>query len=171
MQEYINEVKAVFLLYIILAAGLAANTLNCDIQYLLYNNPFVSQLFILLAIIFTIDFTSKGVLSPEQILSRSLIIYVFYLLMTKQNYITFIIIFILLFVIYYINVKMNYEEKQGQDTKYYQENINLLLYSTGIIAIVGYILYFLKQKEDHHGDFDILKFIFGTNKCTKLKNI
>ena len=36
---------------------------------------------------YSFDFTSKGILSPEQILSRSLIIYVFYLLMTKQNYI------------------------------------------------------------------------------------
>lgn len=171
MDQYLNEVKAVFLLFIILAAGLAANTLNCDIQYLIANNPLVSQLFIIFAIIFTIDFTSKGELSPEQILSRSLIIFVFYLLLTKQTFISFMIIFILLLSLYYINIKMNYEQKKGGDIKGYEDNINFLLYATGITAVIGYILYFMKQKQDHPDDFDILKFVFGTNKCARLQNV
>lgn len=170
MDQYLNEVKAVFLLFIILAAGLAANTLNCNVQYLIANNPLFSQLFILLGVIFTIDFTSKGDLSPEQILSRSLIIYVFYLLLTKQNFVTFSIIFILLLTIYYVNIKMNYDQKNGADVEGYKQNLNMLLYATGITTVIGYILYFMKQREEHYEHFDVLKFIFGTNKCDKLHN-
>ena len=86
-------------------------------------------------------------------------------MLTKQNFSTLIIILILLVTVYILYLKINYENKIGSDTKYYQKTLDTLSFVIGGITIVGFGLYLNRQYTEHSDNFEISKFIFGTNKC------
>jgi len=170
MFDDINSIiRAVFLLFIAISANFLGNTLSCNLQYNFISNPYLRHFFLYLIIVFTIDFTSKSSKSIIEILTKSLIIYIFYVILSKQNYITLYIVIIMLIAIYFIYIQTNYLKINNLDTIYYDNLTSNLIYGVGIISSIGFILYFNKQYNDHYDDFDILKFIFGTNVCKKLK--
>ncbi len=163
-----SEIKAVFLLIIAISANFLGNSLNCNLQKGLTDNVFIRHLFIYLIIFCTIDFTAKSHMDPLDIMKKSLIIYLFYILLSKQNAETLILIFILLISIYILYLKVNYEEKQGNDTFIYGEYIDNLAIIVGLISIVGFGFYFNRQYTEHRDSFDIITFIFGKNKCDNM---
>ena len=171
MFENLNDtIRGVFLLIIAVSANLLGNTLNCNLQLNLTNIPYLRHLFLYLIIIFTIDFTSKNSMSIVEILTKSLIIYIFYILLSKQNYITLYIIIILLIAVYLCYIQSNYliNLDKNNEENIYNTVSEYLTYLIGIVAIIGFAVYFTQQYNDHYDDFDFLKFIFGTNKCDKL---
>lgn len=170
MFENLNEnVRAVFLLFIAISANFLGNTLNCGLQYNLTNTPYLRHLFLYVLIVFTIDFTSKNSMSMEEILTKSLIIYIFYLMLSKQNYITLVIVIILLISTYLTYIQSNYLKQKNQSTEFYDNLSQYLVFGIGLITIIGFLMYFSRQYSEHKDDFDITKFIFGTNTCDKLK--
>jgi len=163
-----SEVKAVFLLLIAISTNFLGNSLNCSLQKGLTDNILLRHLFIYLIIFCTIDFTAKSHMDPLDIMKKSLVIYLFYILLSKQNAETLILIFILLIAIYILYLKINYEEKIGNDTFKYTDSIEFLAMAVGLISIVGFGFYFNKQHTEHSDSFDIITFIFGKNKCDKM---
>jgi hypothetical protein len=162
---FTSEIRAVLLLFIIISGSFLENTLNCNIQKALTDIPMLRHLFLLLIIFFTIDFTSKNESEPFDTLKKSFVIYIFYIMLTKQNFSTLIIILILLVTVYILYLKINYENKIGTDTTSYQKTMDTLSYVIGGITIVGFGLYLNRQYTEHSDNFEISKFIFGTNKC------
>ncbi len=163
-----SEIKAVFLLIIAISANFLGNSLNCGLQKGLTDSIIIRHLFLYLMIFCTIDFTAKDNMEPLDIMKRSFIIYLFYILLSKQNIETLILIFILLISIYILYLKINYEEKQGNDTLIYADSIEFLSYTVALISIVGFGFYFNRQYNEHSDSFDIITFIFGKNKCDKM---
>jgi hypothetical protein len=170
-EEISNSIKAVFLLFIAISANFLGNTLSCNLQYNLTTIPYLRHIFLYLIIIFTIDFTSKNSLSVEEILTKSLIIYIFYIMLNKQDYITMYIVIIMLIITYLIYLQTNYLKKNNLDTIYYDNLSSNLIYGISFVTLIGFILYFNKQYNEHYNDFDILKFIFGPNVCNKIKTL
>ena len=107
-------------------------------------------------------------MEPLDIMKRNFIIYLFYILLSKQNAETLIIIFILLISIYILYLKVNFEVKQGNNALKYEESIEFLSYTVSLISIVGFGFYFNRQYNEHSDSFDIITFIFGKNKCDKM---
>ncbi len=163
-----SEIKAVFLLIIALSSNFLGNTLNCGLQRLLTENGIIRNLFIFFIIFFTIDFTSKSDLDPVDVIKKSFLIYIFYIILNKQSFESFALLFILMVVVYIIYLKIGYEEKRNRDTKLFNQSLNILLYCIGGIAIIGFGLYYNKQMTEHPNDFDHIKFIFGTKKCDSI---
>ena len=163
-----SEIKAVFLLLIAISANFLGNSLNCGLQKGLTDNFILRHLFLYLIIFCTIDFTSKDNMDPLDIMKKSFIIYLFYLLLSKQNAETLILIFILLISIYVLYLKVNYEEKQTKNTLIYEDSIEFLSYTVALISIVGFGFYFSRQYTEHSDSFDMITFIFGKNKCDKM---
>ncbi len=169
--NFSESIRAVFLLFIAISASYLENTINCNLQYNLITTPYLRHLFLYILIVFTIDFTSKSSMSVGEILSRSLIIYIFYILLSKQNYITMYVVIILLIAIYLVYLQTNYLKENNENTQFYDNLTSFLIFGVGAVTLVGFTLYFNKQYEDHKENFDMLKFIFGTNKCDNLHKI
>lgn len=165
---YSTEIRAVFLLFIAISANFLGNTLNCNLQKTLIESPILRHFFLFLIIFFTIDFTSKSELEPLEIFKKSLLIYIFYILLTKQNFQFLSVIIVLLILIYLTNIQINVKKNKLEDTTDMEKTMKYLSYIIGLLAIVGFALYLKKQYKDHYKTFDILKFIFGTNKCQSL---
>ncbi len=163
-----SEIKAVFLVIIVISANFIGNTLNCGLQKALTDNVLLRHLFLYLMIFCTIDFTAKNDMDPLDIMKSSFIIYLFYMLLSKQNAETLVLILLLLICIYILYLKVNYEEKQGSNTLVYAESIEYLSYAVALISIVGFGFYFNRQYNEHSDSFDIITFIFGKNKCDKM---
>lgn len=167
--EFVPQVRAVFLLFIAICANFLGNTINCGLQKTFTENPIVRHLFLYLIVLFTIDFTSKQDLPLDQVIFKSFVIYLFYIILTKQSLASLVIIIILLISCYLIYIQMNYEKSKKNNTKDYEELLNNLTLGIGVVSIIGFALYLNKQYNDHKDDFDLVKFIFGTNKCESLK--
>ncbi len=163
-----SEIRAVLLLIIAISANFLGNTLNCGLQEALTNSPILRNLFLFLIVCFTIDFTSKSDSDPFEVIKRSFIIYIFYILLTKQNFETLLLIFTLLVAVYFLYIKINYENKKGNDVTSYQKSMDMLSLAIGGIAVIGFGFYLNRQYNDHKEDFDFAKFIFGKNKCDKM---
>ncbi len=165
---FTSEIRAVLLLIIAVSSNFLGNTLNCGLQESLTNSPILRNLFLFLIVCFTIDFTSKSDSDPVDVVKRSFIIYIFYILLSKQNYSTLIVIFLLLVTVYFLYIKVNYETKQGNDPSKYQKSMDMLSLAIGGIAVIGFGFYLNRQYNEHQEDFDLLQFIFGKNKCDKM---
>lgn len=169
--KFTESIRAVFLLFIAICANFLGNTLNCGLQFDLTTTPLLRNLFLYILIVFTIDFTSKDSMSVEEIMSKSLIIYIFYIMLSKQDYITLYIIITLLISTYLCYLQTNYLKENGKDTKFFDELSSFIVFGIGVITIIGFLMYFSRQYNEHKNDFDIMKFIFGTNQCDKFKSL
>lgn len=170
-ENFSDSIRAVFLLFIAISANFLGNTLNCSLQFDLTSTPILRNLFLYILIVFTIDFTSKSSMSVDQIMTRSLIIYIFYVMLSKQDYLTMYIVVILLIASYLCFLQTNYLKENKKDTKFFDDLYSFLIFGIGAVTLIGFLMYFNKQYNDHRADFDIGKFIFGTNQCDKLKTI
>lgn len=169
--KFTASIRAVFLLFIAISANFLGNTLNCGLQFNLTTTPLLRNLFLYIMIVFTIDFTSKDSMSVEEIMSKSLIIYIFYIMLSKQDYITMYIVIILLISTYLCYLQTNYLKENGANTKFFDELSSFLVFGIGTVTIIGFLMYFSKQYNEHKDKFDMMKFIFGTNQCDKLKSL
>jgi len=170
-EKFSDSIRAVFLLFIAISANFLGNTLNCNLQFNLTTIPILRNLFLYILIVFTIDFTSKDSMSVGEIISKSLIIYIFYIMLSKQDYITMYIVVILLIASYLCYIQTNYLKENGKESKFFNDLTSFLIFSIGTVTLIGFIIYFYRQYNDHKDNFDITKFIFGTNQCDKLKTL
>jgi hypothetical protein len=169
--NFSDSIRSVFLLFIAISANFLGNTLNCGIQFDLTTTPLLRNIFLYILIVFTTDFASKKSMSVGEILSKSLIIYIFYIMLSKQDYITIYIIIILLIATYLCYLQTNYLKDNNKNYNFYDELTSFLIYGIGIVTVIGFLMYFSRQYNDNKDDFDMTKFIFGTNKCDKLKTL
>lgn len=170
-ENFSGSIRAVFLLFIAISANFLGNTLNCGLQFDLTTTPLLRNLFLYILIVFTIDFTSKSAMNVEEIITRSLIIYIFYIMLSKQDYMTMYIVIILLIATYLCYLQTNYLKENSQETKFFDDLSSLLMFGIGAVTVIGFIMYFNRQYKEHKDDFDMMKFIFGTNQCDKLKTL
>lgn len=169
--NYGESIRAVFLLFIILTANFFSNSINCGIQYNLTTSPLFRHIFIYLFIVFSIDFTSKDARNVQEILLKSFVIFVFYIMFNKQHRYTMYVILMLFIALYMIYLQTNYLKKHKKNTKIYDDLTNKILILITVITIIGFLMYVNKQQNDYKGKFDILRFIFGNNKCESLKKL
>ena len=171
MSKYSETVRAVFLLFIAISANFLGNTLNCGLQYDLTTTPILRNIFLYILIVFTIDFTSKDSMSVDEILTKSLIIYIFYIMLSKQEFITMYMVIILLIATYLCYLQTNYLLSNNANTEFFDNLSSFLIFGISAVTIIGFLMYLSRQREEHKDDFDIVKFLFGTNQCDRLKTL
>jgi hypothetical protein len=165
----LENIKALFLLYLAISSNFLSNTMNCSINKVLKENMFLKHIFLIALIYFTIDFTSKDLQSPFNSFKQSMYIYILFLLLSKQQFIFFIINFSLIFVIYIMSIQDQYNKQNNV-----QSDHNLLDYIRHlkqiliITLIIGYVIYFKQQYTDYKGNFNLIYYIFGTISCKKM---
>lgn len=138
---------------------------NCDLDKLLTNNIYfrhiIGYMSVLLLFIMYDDKVFE--LSTIKLFQESILIYILFILATKSKLIFIIVLFINLLLDQYIKFKLN---KTNNDNE--KQKLELIrkysIYSSIGIIIIGFIFYFLKQKNDYGDDFNLYTFLLST-KC------
>ena len=157
-----NIVKGIFLLLLAVSGNFVAETLGCRTQQMLSNNMFAKHIIIFCLLYFTVGFTSgdKNPRHPSEILKMCGIIYVLFLLFTKMDMTFTTIVFALLAFSYVNHTFISYYEQKSPKDKTLIEYIGIL----GVI-LVGFGLYYIKQRNEHYKNWSNISFLFGVNKC------
>lgn len=176
-QDNINEIiVGIFLLILLVCSNFLESTLSCQFRKLLLNNMIAKNIIIFLTLFFTLNYTSIK-RHPIDNLKIALIIFLFFILFNKTDIYFTLINFILLIVIIFINQLIKYEkyilEKENIEiisTKI--ENMikirNYFIYLLLFLIIIGFLLYFKKQYNDHKKNFNFLTFLLGKVNCDNL---
>lgn len=162
-----HYVKGLFLLILTLLGNFLGETIGCQTRRVLTNNMFVKQFVILCLIYFTISFTGLIGENPIDVMKKSFILWVFFIMFTKTDFLFSSMIFIMLAITYILETFISYHIKQNTSNEFIQnlENYrNWLIIVTDVVTFVGFILYLHKQIIEHK-NFDILTFIFGKRIC------
>jgi hypothetical protein len=171
--------KSVLLLTLAVSGNFVGNTLGCKTQYHMTNNMYVKHFVLFLIIYFTLSFTSDEKENPMEMFKNSLIIWICFLIFTKQN-ITFTAISAFLFFgTYIVHNFIEYYNKlileNKDDNKYIKINdkLKILRYWMFITAfitlIIGFLTYYKEKKEEYSDNINFFKFIFGKIKCNSLE--
>ena len=173
--SYLDEadevIKGIFLLLMSLSGNFVAETLGCKTQKLLSENMMAKHFVIILMLYFAVNFTSDNPGTPLETFKLSLIIYVLFILFTKMSLEFTILIFILLAIVYVFGSYIDYYKKNDKDTQLINrlEYVRRIIYIVmTVLIIIGFGLYFMKQRKDHFNNWSTTKFIFGSRKCNSL---
>ena len=109
-------------------------------------------------------------MSPLEILKNSFIIYILFIFLAKQTYEMFILNILLIFTIFILFIQIKYEKNLNSDPNNLIVLNNYLQFLLVISLIVGFVLYYNKQYNDHKENFNNLKFLLGTNQCSNIKD-
>ena len=169
-----NIMNGVLLLILAISGNFIAETLGCRAQKLLTENMLAKHVVILFIIYFSLVLASKNNPNPLILLRNSVSIWVLFILFTKMSLHFNIFVFSLVVLYHFINTYINYyTTKDKKKYKKQIENFNKLLSNLKYIIIgsliVGFIIYFNKQKKDYSKSWSSFKFIFGANKCKSLQ--
>ena len=171
--------KIVFLIasiYFWLLFGGISNTLSCDLKKS-FENPIFRQFTAIISIFLLFVIIDKNDAGAYEIWKNTLILYVFYLLLTKSKWYFSIIIIILVLIdqtIFsenkYLSNKNNIKEDVNtiKAIKKYNNYRIYIQYTIIFLIIFGAIHYFFRQKNKFGNNFNLFKFIFDVS-CKKDK--
>ena len=162
----VDEIDTLLLvLYLSVIMGFKS-VVNCDVQRLLKKNVYANHFAVFCGFLFLIS-VNNTLLSLRAIWIKSIVVYFLFMLFIKSQLWTVLTVFFLLVVDQSIKIFINDELKKDQ-SKDVSTLIKAREYITYIIVgtiLVGFFLYFLKQKSDHPKDFSFLTFFFGVADC------
>lgn len=138
---------------------------NCDLDKLLTNNIYFRHIIGYMSVLLLFIMYDNRIfeLSTIKLFQESILIYILFILATKSKLIFIIVLFINLLLDQYIKFKLN---KTNNDNE--KQKLELIrkysIYSSIGIIIIGFIFYYLKQKNDYSEDFNLHTFLLST-KC------
>tara|TARA_Y100000389_G_scaffold69508_1_gene66135 strand:+ start:1937 stop:2464 length:528 start_codon:yes stop_codon:yes gene_type:complete len=173
MKLLVNDdiIKGLYLLLTILIGGEIVDTFSKQGLNLIKNNVIAKYTIILSTIYFTLDYSNTKIQHPIYTIYTSLAIFILYLLFSRQDIYFTICLFLLLSALYIlIDLKIFYEyEDNNKGNNINKESIDkidtsilILSYAMIAILIIGYIKYFIYQRNKRGKGFKTLKFILGS---------
>lgn len=180
----INDVLpmySVFIFILLIAAGEIMNIFPCSFIEVIENNIYLKHFIGFLTMTF---FVVLIVPIPDKklnnILSKSLMMYIIFILITKTEPRFSIPIIVLLGITYLLVLKkVEYREEieknvNIQHKKDILDKINTIvlinnsiLILIAVLLITGFILYLGRKKYEYGADFNYVTFILGRNVCNK----
>jgi hypothetical protein len=166
-------IYTIFILILIISANFLAQIFPCKIQKILNCNMYVKHIFSFLTLMFFVILSAPigGSMRVNDILMKAFILYIFFIILTKTNYIIFMIIIILLGTLYLIILKINeLKESNNNDKNELEEKLNniynYISYIILILLIIGFLMYMGEKKYEYKNKFEYRKFIFGIPYCS-----
>ena len=170
----LDIIVGIFLLILAISGNFLSETMGCQIQKLLSNNMFAKNIIIVMVIYFSLGFASdESNPHPLYVMKQTILIWLFFLLFNKMDvYYTIAVTFLLFAILICKDYKSYYNSQTGKEYKdktIFLENLsNKLIIVTMLLTIIGFFIYFRKQRSDYSGSFSYAKFILGTPKCANL---
>jgi len=194
MFEYKNDtIKSVLLLALAVSGNYVGNTLGCRTQYNMTNNMYVKHIVILCIIYFTLSYSTTEIPNPTELFKNTVLIWICFLLFTKQNIWFTILTSCLVIVSYVAHSYINYYkyEQDKYKAKYKDicknmcedmcedkydkkiQNLSLVVkcaYNLALVSLItGFFTYFFEKKNEYKHNFNYATFIFGKVTCNSLK--
>ena len=145
-----DKISGIFLFMAIILGNFLDTTVGHKIETFL-NSSLISKFIIIFIIIFfTVHFSSKDVIHPFEHLKHSVIIFILYIMMTRNYLYISILSFSLIIVNFIINTYITYYENKKNNEKI-KEFINYSFYMTRIIIsiiCISFFIRFLKSKQN-----------------------
>lgn len=169
--DIFSGLPAIMVFYLIIFGGYTAQLLPCKLQNILSNSILLKHLIGYFTLVFFVVLTEKSVssraLDITQVLMKSIIIYIVFLISARSN-IMFWGIGTGLLLVYYV---IDLYRKEHDDTKDKEtgELLDSILQILGYLILTAYltgIVLYLGEKRHEFGDkFNLWKFITGTVSC------
>lgn len=182
--------------FIILSVLISANYLGeifpCRVQTVFSNNMIVKHILGFLSLMFFVVLTRPNLYTTTNFVYSSVLFYVFFMFLSKLNYVIWFLVFGMFAIIYVLQIYLNQVESENQinrnkigdntvspedDDKMPTQNITekietikdtqkYLFFTSIPITIIGFIHY-LGEKKIEYGvnGFNYQTFLFGKPKC------
>ena len=167
-----NDLYPIFILIMIISANFLAEIFPCRFQELLNSNNYIKHIFGYLTLVFFVSLNIQNLnTNLSQLFTKSLYLYIGFLLLSKTNKHIFMTILILLALLYIIHLKKTIELQNNKNNKQSPILQNLESYSLIIkksiftLLIIGFILYLGEKKYEYKKQFNYLTFLFGKPNC------
>ena len=174
--DIINVVTGIFLLVLAVSGNFIAETLGCKSQKLLSENMYAKNIIIILIVYFALGVTDKeNKTRPEENMIIALQIWMFFLIFNKMNlYFTGFSLLLVTSVLigknYIDYYKANNKNKEHDAKIEFIGNAAKKIFNVNIgVIIIGFLMYFRKQFNEHSADFSFISFIFGKAQCNSMK--
>ena len=169
-------IKGLMLLALAVMGNFVGQILNCKTQKLLTENMIAKHVVMLLILIFAVDFSTTDSKYPLDTITTALIIYIFYVMYSKMTMIFIAVVSFLLFIVYLLTMYKSYYKDNLDKNKKYANYISKIDEVDGIFKLliilftfIGFVSYFIKQRNDHYKNWSTTTFIFGSNVCDSMK--
>lgn len=189
MNLFLNHSIAIFILVLIVSGNYLGELLPCRVQSIVRHNMLIKHILGFMTLLFFVVITIPGIFN-EYIFINSILLYIFYLVISKTYYVFWIAIMMLFSIIYiftlYIKIlknKINKHNNEKSDKKssteedttfFIHDSVfiervdyvkNILSYTVIILTITGFLIYLGNKKREYGNKFDYTKFFFGNPKC------
>tara|TARA_Y100000591_G_C21626506_1_gene590541 strand:- start:284 stop:802 length:519 start_codon:yes stop_codon:yes gene_type:complete len=172
MNNSINIVNALFLLFLAVMGNFMAETLSCQTQKIM-NNLWAKHFVLIFIIYFTIEFTKNNESSnPIDDMINAIYVWILYHFFTHMDLLPTIIVIILLMIIYIISNYRNYLKTNGIKKnldKKLERIQKMLVYLSVSIVLIGFMIYYFEKKNEFKNNFHFIQFLLGSKKCKSLK--
>jgi hypothetical protein len=169
-------VNSVFLLFLSISGGFLGSTMGCDFQRHIEKNVAIKHVALIFFVFFTISFVSGSAPDPGGRLGYSVLVWIVYVLFTRQSF-AFTTTSLALLMLVYINFtivqyKIAQSERSRMPTWYHAitpETHQII--RTGLYAalagtvVAGNAAYIAKKRRDYGPQFDLFTFYMGTTVC------
>lgn len=164
------HVDVLMIMYFSILLGYLASYINCDLQRMMSKNPFAIHLLGFMGMVF-IYITSNSQLSTQEVLIRSLGMYLMFVLTTKSKWYFGLSVLALLLIYGVVRrhyLRENDEEYLDQLPVHQERILSLIRLLIGVLMVIGLVHYVVLQSQEYKDKFSWTKFLIGTGSCKKL---
>ena len=141
---------------------------SCHVQNIFNDNMYVKHGFNLLAVFFVlVIFTRSKPVHPNLLIGISVVMYIFFIMLTRCDFVFLMGFMICVTVVFYIEADKQYKlatEGATEDKK--AEKIQGILYIVSVVfVLLGVLVYLGKHSREYKKNWDWNKFILGVSKC------
>ena len=152
-------IYSLFLILIIICGNYFGELLPCRIQKKLKTSMVAKYIFLFLTLFFFVLYSTEDSIFKN--FYQTIVIFIFFIFLSKNTYTFFLLNCILLFIIYILYL----EENELKENKNIKLSINILISICSIFIIIGFILYLLDKKRKFKKKFNFKTFLLGKPIC------
>lgn len=172
----------VLIIFLMISDNYLAELIPCNVQKLLNSNKgmLLKHIIAYLTLVFFVSLNEeKFNKSMWSLFKKSTIIYLLFLLLTKNNKYTFFIVMLLLLITYIMyltyktylnNNKQDLNKLQNSYLNNYEKINKIFNYLIFVILIIGFMSYLGQKKYEYKSKFSYLNFILGVHNCAFSKS-
>lgn len=166
---------SLILLLLVISGNYIGEVLPCRFRKLMSSNMVLKYICTFLTLIFFVVLSSNHEQKLSQVFYNSIIIFVWFMILAKNNIHFFLgncLLFFVIYVFYLLKIQYINENVNGSnDKKIRNMEIvnNVLIVSAFLSTCFGFILYLGEKKVEYNSKFKYRYFIFGKPDCAKEK--
>jgi hypothetical protein len=166
--------KGILFFLLIISGNYIGNLLSCRIQDYFENDMYAKHIIAFISLYFFIILVEPKLqmINPLKSLLMSIPIYVYFLLLAKNDAKYFLIVIFCLLVLTFVHLQENYFNNKNKKTKFERKFLdNVIIIKRVIIIFIisislfGFLIYLGMKKIEYKDNFNFQKFLLGKVIC------